>query len=146
MSVAFWQSKSLDEMNEEEWEALCDGCGRCCLSKLEDADSGEVAFTALSCRLLDTSTCRCTDYGERKQKVPHCLQLSRYNVADIQWLPKTCAYRRIGEGRPLLSWHHLVSGDTNSVHEAGISVRGKVIPETQVHPDSAEDFIIHWVE
>lgn len=145
MTVPFWQSRRLEEMSDEEWESLCDGCGRCCLVKLEDEESGQVLFTALSCRLLDEETCRCTNYHERKQEVPTCLQLNRDKI-NTQWLPGTCAYRLIDEGKPLLSWHHLISGDVNAVHRAGVSVRGKVISESKVHPESVEDFIIHWVD
>lgn len=145
MNKTFWQTKSLSEMDDAEWEALCDGCGRCCLLKLEDADSGEIAFTAVSCQLLDVDSCRCTDYPKRKQLVPDCLQLNRDNVASTEWLPQTCAYRLVNEGKPLFDWHPLVSGNGDSVHEAGISVRGKIISETQVHPDSVEEFVIHWV-
>ena len=146
MATAFWQSKTLDELNHREWEALCDGCGRCCLLKLEDISTREFVFTAISCRLLDVHSCRCTDYLQRKQKVPKCLQLSRDNVAVTDWLPKTCAYRLVHEGKPLFDWHPLMSGNSDSVHEAGVSVRDKVIPEDQVHPDSQEEFIISWVD
>lgn len=146
MRSGFWQTKSLGEMNDTEWEALCDGCGRCCLVKLEDESSGELAFTAVSCRLLDVNSCRCQDYSNRAKEVPECVQLSRDNVEEVTWLPATCAYRLLNEGKPLFDWHPLLSGDANSVHEAGISVRGKIISETQVHPDALDEFIIHWVE
>ena len=144
--VAFWESKSLAELNASEWEALCDGCGKCCLAKIEDADDGEISFTRVACRLLDTEQCRCQDYENRIEKVPDCLHLSADNIADIPWLPSTCAYRLLYEGKPLYEWHPLISGSSETVHSAGISVRGRVISEQFVHPDGLEDHIVHWIE
>ena len=141
----FWQIKNLDELNESEWEALCDGCGKCCLAKIENEDGSEIAFTRVSCRLLDTDTCQCGDYGNRKQQVLDCVQLDAGNVAEINWLPGTCAYRLRYEGKPLYDWHPLVSGSKLSVHEAGMSVQGRVISEQHVHPDGLEEHIVHWV-
>lgn len=141
----FWQRKSLEEMTEAEWESLCDGCGRCCLHRLEDEDTGEVFTTRVSCRLLDTHSCRCSNYPQRKKHVPDCIQLKPADAKAFTWLPATCAYRTLAEGRPLASWHPLVSGDANSVHEAGISVRDQVISETQVHPDDFQEHIVTWV-
>ena len=142
----FWRTKSLFEMNKEEWESLCDGCARCCLHKLEDEDSGEVHYTAVVCRYLDELNCRCTAYSERTRLVPDCVQLTPVGALDYSWLPATCAYRLVAEGEPLAWWHPLVSGSPDTVHEAGISVRGKCVSESHVHPDSYEEKIIHWVE
>lgn len=142
----FWEQKSLAEMTATEWESLCDGCGRCCLAKLEDEESGEVYFTSVACRLLDTDSCRCTDYADRLRQVADCVALSADTVAGISWLPPTCAYRLVAEGKPLHDWHPLLSGCTESVHKAGISVRGRVISEVFVHEDDLEDHIVHWVD
>ena len=142
----YWEEKSLSEMNKQEWEGLCDGCARCCLHKLEDADSGEVHYTAVVCRYLDENECRCSDYEKRTQLKPGCVQLTPQGARDYTWLPSTCAYRTLAEGRPLEWWHPLVSGSPRTVHEAGVSIRGKCIPESHVHPDSCEEHIIRWVD
>ncbi|WP_237057956.1 YcgN family cysteine cluster protein [Microbulbifer sediminum] len=141
----FWQYKSLEQMTDTEWESLCDGCGRCCLHRLEDEETGQVFTTSVACRLLDTHSCRCSDYPNRKQRVPDCIQLRAGDLADFHWLPQTCAYRALSEGRPLEDWHPLVSGRAESVHEAGISVQGCVISEELVHPDDFEEHIVTWV-
>jgi hypothetical protein len=125
----FWEQKSLAEMSDAEWESLCDGCGKCCLIGLEDADTGEIYLTDVSCKMLDAQTCRCRDYANRKAHVPDCVKLTPETVGDLHWLPKTCAYRLVHEGRALFAWHPLISGDPESVHAAGVSVRGKVTPE-----------------
>ena len=125
----FWKKKSFNQMSEDEWEALCDGCGKCCLHKLEDEDNGEIFYTEVACRLLDIKTCRCMKYSARKKLVPDCVILKPENVDPFNWLPKTCAYRLLSEGKDLYNWHPLLSGSQNSIHEAGISVKGKVISE-----------------
>jgi uncharacterized cysteine cluster protein YcgN (CxxCxxCC family) len=142
MSEAFWQSKTLAQMSEAEWESLCDGCGRCCLIKLEDEDSGELHFTNVSCHLLDIASCRCSDYNNRRFRVPECLQVSRMKDEEYQWLPTSCAYRLLAEGRPLYDWHPLISGRQASVAEAGISVAGLAQSEDTVPPRELETHII----
>jgi uncharacterized cysteine cluster protein YcgN (CxxCxxCC family) len=141
----FWQDKSLQDLSSDEWEALCDGCGRCCLNKLEDEDTAELYFTNVACRLLDLNSCRCRDYAHRAELVPECLVLSTGQSEMFEQLPSTCAYRLRAEGRPLPAWHPLVSGDPESVHIAGISVRGKVVSEEYIHPDQLPEHMISWV-
>lgn len=141
----FWEHKTLAQLDATEWESLCDGCGRCCLIKLADDDSGRVEFTAVACRLLDLKTCRCRRYAHRQRWVADCVQLDAELVGRINWLPTTCAYRLVHEGKPLFPWHPLVSGTRESVQQAGISVRGKVLSEQHVHPESFADRVIHWV-
>lgn len=131
-------------MNAEEWESLCDGCGRCCLHKLEDEDSGRVYFTSVSCRLLDSHSCRCQRYTERLRYVPDCIVLEPRSCLDSTALPSSCAYRRLAEGRPLPDWHPLLSGDPESVHRAGMSVRDRVINETRVAEEQLEDYLLDW--
>jgi uncharacterized cysteine cluster protein YcgN (CxxCxxCC family) len=143
--IPFWQRKKLNEMSQAEWESLCDGCGQCCLQKLEDEETGDVFNTELVCRFMNQDTCRCTVYPERLKKVPGCTVLTPETVADYPWLPATCAYRTLAEGRPLADWHPLRSGDPESVHRAGVSVQGKVISEDQVPEDDWQEHIIHWV-
>ena len=125
----FWKTRRLAEMTPEEWESLCDGCGKCCLHKLEDVDTGEVSYTNVACRQLDLGSCRCSHYGEREHLVPDCLVLTAETVQEMDWLPETCAYRLVAAGKDLAWWHPLVSGDPETVHQAGISVRGRVISE-----------------
>ena len=126
MTEPFWKTKTLEKMTGPEWESLCDGCGKCCLSKLEDEDTGEIYFTSVGCRLFNAQTCRCGDYKNRLALVSDCVGLTPQNVRTLSWLPRTCAYRLVAEGRDLFSWHPLVSGDPDSVHKAGISMRGRV--------------------
>ncbi len=128
VSDSFW-NKPLHQLSRAEWESLCDGCGKCCLHKVEDADTGEIYGTNVACKLLDRHSCRCTNYGERKAFVPDCVRLTAGLVDKLSWLPSTCAYRLRSEGKPLPNWHYLVSGDRETVHEAGISVRGWTISE-----------------
>ena len=140
----FWETKSIDEMNSDEWESLCDRCAKCCLIKLEDVDTGEIAFTEVVCRLLDIGTCACTDYPNRSTRVPDCLQVTPDLARTANWLPSTCAYRLIAEGRELHWGPPLVSGDRNTVLVAGISVRDRVVHESQrIDP---EDHIVTWPE
>jgi uncharacterized cysteine cluster protein YcgN (CxxCxxCC family) len=140
----FWRRKTLEEMSRREWESLCDGCGKCCLHKLEFEDTGEIAFTRVACRLLDIATCRCSDYANRKTHIPDCVRLTPARMRKIDWLPSTCAYRLVAEGKDLAWWHPLVSGDPNTVHEAGISVRGRAISETR--RVKLENHIIDWID
>ncbi|MEM8632361.1 MAG: YcgN family cysteine cluster protein [Pseudomonadota bacterium] len=140
---AFWERVPLKNLTPKEWEALCDGCGRCCLNKLEDPDTGEVALTRVACRLLDNDTCRCGQYSIRKELVPECIHLTPKTIADIAyWLPATCAYKLLWQGKALYDWHPLISGTPESVHAAGISVRGWTVPEFEVPEEDWEDYII----
>lgn len=138
----FWQTKTLAEMTRAEWESLCDGCGRCCLHKLRDEDTDELAFTTVACRLLNLKSCQCRHYAKRQRFVPDCVTLTPEAVLDIDWLPRSCAYRRVAEGKGLAWWHPLVSGDPETVHRAGISVRGRVISEDEA--GAFEDYIADW--
>jgi uncharacterized protein len=140
----FWQTKRLDEMAPDEWESLCDGCGKCCLIGLEDEDTGEIYLTDMACRLFDGKNCQCSDYTNRKAKVPDCVQLTPENVPTLGWLPKTCAYRLVSEGRALFGWHHLVCGDREAVHRANVSVRGKTRPERSLKARQLIRRITHW--
>lgn len=145
-ALAFWLGKKLDQMSQHEWEQLCDGCGKCCLHKLEDEDDGQVYYTNIACSYLSETDCRCRSYSERLQLVPDCIDLRPQDVSEFHWLPSTCSYRLIAEQKPLPQWHHLVCGDPQAVHRSGNSVQGKVIPEGQVDEDDYEECIVHWVE
>lgn len=140
----YWQTKRLDQMSKGEWEGLCDRCGRCCLMKLEDEDTGRIYATDVACRLFDGQSCQCGDYENRHEIVTDCVQISAKVVPDLAWLPATCAYRLVNEGRDLYWWHPLVSGDSNSVHAAGISVKGRIFEEESVPVQELEDHIVDW--
>lgn len=144
--LPFWKRTALKDMSPQEWESLCDGCGKCCLVGLEDADTGEIYLTDVACKLLDGKTCRCKDYANRFAKVDDCVQLTPETIAELTWLPKTCAYRLIAEGRDLHPWHPLVSGDPESVHRANVSVRGKVRSERGMRVREIVRRITAWPE
>lgn len=144
--MAFWEEKALNELDEAEWESLCDGCARCCMIKLEDEDDGTVHYTGLVCDLLDVDRCRCTRYPERHKLVKDCIDFDADLARTLSWLPVTCAYRRVAEGKGLLPWHPLISGSSASVHEAQISVRGRVIPVHMVHEDEHQEHVVDWIE
>lgn len=143
---AFWEKKSLSELSQDEWEALCDGCGRCCVQKLQDDETDEIYYTDLCCELFDEQSCRCMDYPNRLKIVSDCIQLSADNLSQLHWLPTTCAYRLLAQGKPLYHWHPLISGTQQSVVDAGISVKGRVRSETSVPEDEWEEHIITWIE
>ena len=143
--MSFWQTKTLDELSKDEWESLCDGCALCCMVKLEDEDSGEVHHTAMVCNYLDLDTCRCTDYARRHTNVPDCVVLTPERAKEFTWLPKSCAYRSMAEGRGLPDWHPLLTGDPASVVAAGESIVGRIVPEQHVPLEAYEEFIIRWV-
>jgi len=140
-SKAFWKLKSLGEMDETEWESLCDGCGHCCVLRFQDEDTDEIFVTDVVCHQLDLDRIQCNCYTNRQEKVPECLVVTPENAGQ-SWLPPTCAYRLVAEGKPLPAWHHLVSGDRNAIHEAGASVLGRVISEEGIHPDEIEERIL----
>jgi len=145
MDAPFWKTRSLEEMTPQEWESLCDGCGKCCLAKLEDEDTGGIYFTTVGCRLFDADLCRCTDYEHRQARVADCIRLTPENVRTIPWLPMTCAYRLVAEGRDLPPWHHLISGSRDTIHQAGKSMQGRV---TALETDLAEpeEYFDHLIE
>ncbi|MCK5190405.1 MAG: YcgN family cysteine cluster protein [Methylococcales bacterium] len=142
--MKFWETKTLSEMTTEEWESICDGCGKCCLNKLEDEDSGEIFFTSVVCNLIDLDTCRCTRYSERTTLVPECLDLKQHDFSEYNWLPSTCAYRLLVDGKKLPSWHPLVSGSQETVIDAGVSICSYAMKESEI--DDLEDHIIEWLE
>jgi uncharacterized cysteine cluster protein YcgN (CxxCxxCC family) len=139
----FWEAKRLEQMTVQEWESLCDGCGLCCLVRFEDEDTGEVIPTRVSCKLFDANLCRCTDYENRKKHVPDCIKLTPWNVEKLAWMPMSCAYRRVREGRGLADWHPLITGDPESVHRAGVSVRSLGVRNEAefADPDEALDYL-----
>jgi uncharacterized cysteine cluster protein YcgN (CxxCxxCC family) len=145
LSGKYWQKKALEDMTQAEWEALCDGCGRCCLVKFEDEDTGAIAYTDVGCTLLDGGTCRCRDYENRQDKVSDCVRLTPEAVRTLKWLPPTCAYRLLAEGKELPDWHPLNTGDPESVHRAGISVRGRLsASEDDLTIEELETRIVRW--
>ncbi len=139
----FWRAKTLDELKHREWEAVCDRCGLCCLVKLQDADSGTVVYTDVACNYLDIDTCRCTVYGCRQERVSECLQLTPENLSQVNWLPPTCGYRLLREGRPLPPWHPLVSGHGRSVHQALCSARHIAVAPDQI---SDQELVNHVID
>ncbi len=140
----FWETKKLSQMSTDEWESICDGCGKCCLNKLEDEDSGEIFFTSVVCDLINLDSCQCTRYSERTTLVPECLDLKQHDFAEYNWLPATCAYRLLIDGKPLPSWHPLVSDNLDSVKTAGVSISSYAMKESEI--DNLEDHIIEWLE
>ena len=140
----FYETKSLTEMSPEEWESLCDGCGKCCVLKLEDIDTGAIYSTDVGCKLLDCSTARCQQYETRKTHVPDCVVLTPETLGHLSWMPESCAYRRLYEGRGLADWHPLISGTPDSVATAGHSVAGRVFPEGSVDEEDMPDHIVNW--
>jgi uncharacterized cysteine cluster protein YcgN (CxxCxxCC family) len=144
--MKFWETKSLRELTGEEWEALCDRCGRCCLVKLEDEDTGSVHYTDVACRLLDVRSCCCTRYQDRTKLIEDCIDVRAEDPRALAWMPSTCAYRLVHEGKRLPDWHPLISGHADSVHRAGISVRDRCVSETEVGADDLRDRLIEWIE
>lgn len=141
LSEKFWETKKLEEMTKQEWEALCDGCANCCRLKLEDEDTGAIAITSVVCHLLDCQNCQCSDYPNRHISVPDCIELGMHNISQLFWLPESCAYRRLNENKTLPYWHYLISGDRNKVHEMSISVQGRVVLENTIEEDDLPEFI-----
>ncbi len=140
----FWRTKTLDELSRTEWESLCDGCGKCCLHKLEDVDTGRVHYTNVACRLLDLGSCRCGNYPKRQALVPDCISLDPTLVDALKWMPVTCGYRLVAERKDLPWWHPLVSGDPETVHQAGVSVRGRAVAEHLA--GELEDHVVDWFD
>jgi hypothetical protein len=145
LRTEFWKKYPLHQLNSMEWEALCDGCGLCCLIKLEDEDSNEIAYTKVACKLLDCQSARCSNYTQRFEFVPDCIQLTPEKLATIHWLPPSCAYRRLKEGKPLPAWHYLNTGTQDSIIQARKSAAGRCISETQINEEEIEDYIVRWV-
>jgi len=143
-TMDFWKTKQLAEMTTEEWESLCDNCGKCCLHKLENEDTGKIVFTSVVCNLIDLKTCRCTRYSERTKLVPECLDLKQHDFAEYTWLPATCAYRLLSDGEELPAWHPLVSGSKQSVRNAGVSIQSYAMKESEI--DDIEDHVIKWLK
>jgi uncharacterized cysteine cluster protein YcgN (CxxCxxCC family) len=141
----FWQKKCLEEMTETEWELLCDRCGKCCLVKLEDADTEQIYFTDVACQFMDQTTCQCSDYNNRS-KVKDCVKLDPGNIMELSWLPSSCSYKLVANGVDLPSWHHLISGSEYFIHSSGASIKGRVISEQCVKDHDLEDHIIRWVD
>ena len=141
MSKPFWESKQLADITDEEWESLCDGCGKCCLFKFQDEDTDEMFFTHVACKLFDASTCRCSSYDTRFKSVPECADIRKFTAKEFHWLPERCTYRLLFEGKKLKPWHPLISGDPNSVHSADISMQNRVINEVDADLDNLEDYI-----
>ena len=145
MEKKFWEKKKLSELTHDEWEALCDGCGKCCLNKIEYIGQPKIFFTNISCRLLDEASCQCSDYKNRSVKVKDCIKVSLKNINELEELPDTCAYRLVSQGKKLKSWHHLVSGSRETIHKSGNSVRKKVINEKHIKEADLDNYIIRWI-
>ena len=147
-TLPFWQNKSLTEMNRDEWESLCDHCGKCCLLKLQDDKASDeeesVYYTNVICNLFDKSDGHCTDYWNREERVPTCIKLTQDNLADLEWMPPSCSYKRVMEGRGLAKWHHLITGDKNTIHKKSKSVLGRVVFENEVDEKELEEHIVTW--
>jgi uncharacterized cysteine cluster protein YcgN (CxxCxxCC family) len=143
--MKFWETKKLEEMTTEEWESLCDGCGKCCLIKLEDEDTAEIYFTSVVCDLIDLDTCRCTRYAERCSLVPECIDLKQHDFKEYSWLPSTCAYRILADGGELEWWHPLVSGNPETVKDAGVSIESYAMKESDIGDDDLTAYIIEWL-
>ena len=140
----FWEEKKLSQMSTSEWESLCDNCGKCCLHKLEDEDSGTVYYTSVVCDLIDLDSCRCTRYSERCTLVPDCLDLKQHDFSEYTWLPATCAYKLLANGEPLPEWHPLISGTPDSVKQAGVSISSYAMKESDI--DELQEHIIQWLD
>ncbi len=144
MTQPFWKTTPLDKMDLNQWESLCDGCGKCCLLKLEDEDTGDIAYTRIHCKLLDAGTCQCSDYANRKAIVEDCVKLTPAGLEEINWMPQSCAYRLIRDGKDLPDWHHLVCGDRERIHTEGHSIKGRTVSEDTVFDEDQIDWIIDW--
>ncbi|MEQ3696805.1 MAG: YcgN family cysteine cluster protein [Pseudomonadales bacterium] len=145
LNRAFWETTPLTEMTKDQWESLCDGCGKCCLQKFIDDETDELVYTNIACQLLDRSSCQCSDYSQRKQRVPDCTQLTVADIDQFDWLPVSCSYRLVAMGLPLPEWHHLLTGDRDSIKAAGMSVANRCVSELDVSEDDIETHIIQWV-
>ena len=144
MTDPFWKTTSLEDMSPQQWESLCDGCAKCCLLKLEDEDTAEIAYLRLHCRLLDEGTCQCSDYANRKKHVPDCVKLTPKKIKQIKWMPTTCAYRLVQEGKDLPDYHHLISGDHDQIHREGHSIMGRTKSEDTVLEEDQMDWVVDW--
>lgn len=141
----FWEVKKLSAMSKEEWESVCDGCAKCCLHKLEDVETGLIHYTSVVCRYLDQKKCRCTVYDKRKRLVPNCIILKTGEIDDLYWMPASCAYRLLNEGKPLPAWHPLITGSRKAIIDTGNTVTGRVISEEFVHQEGLDEHIVNWV-
>lgn len=144
MTDPFWKTTPLHKMDRDQWESLCDGCGKCCLLKLEDEDTGDIAYTRIHCKLFNSNTCQCSDYANRKSIVEDCVKLTPAGLEEINWMPESCAYRRIRDGKNLPDWHHLVCGDRERIHAEGQSIKGRTVSEETVFDEDQIDWIIDW--
>ena len=142
--LPFWKTKNMAEMSPSEWESLCDNCGKCCCIRLEDEVTGDIYITDVACKLFDPASCKCTDYANRSKKVPDCVTLTKNNVAQLKWMPRTCAYRLVSEGKDLPDYHHLISGSRETIHQVGMSVQDAVTSEIFVSEDEQATRIVIW--